>query len=92
MCKVLNLSYREGFVKNRYIANIHHARPRSETEDCKKIKHDKLNLLEECSLVDDSIVRGTTSKELVKMAREAGAKEVYFASAAPPVIFSNVWD
>lgn len=99
--RILNLPYREGFIKNRYIARTF-IMPQEQHQD----KHPrsrsnairlKLNTIrsefdgKRVLLIDDSIVRGNTSKELVKMARDAGAIEVYFASAAPPVLFPNVY-
>ena len=94
IAKVMNISYREGFVRNRYIGRTfimpgHTVR--------KKSVRQKLNVMgtefkgKNVLIVDDSIVRGTTSREIVQMAREAGAKKVYFASAAPAVRFPNVY-
>ena len=86
--------YREGFVKNRYVGRTF-IMPGQETR--KKSVRQKLNAIgvefkgRNVLLVDDSIVRGTTSKEIVQMAREAGARKVYMASAAPPVRFPNVY-
>ncbi|WP_423599749.1 amidophosphoribosyltransferase [Roseateles sp. MS654] len=86
--------YREGFVKNRYVGRTF-IMPGQSTR--KKSVRQKLNAIglefkgRNVLLVDDSIVRGTTSKEIVQMAREAGAKKVYLASAAPPVRFPNVY-
>ena len=90
----LGVKYREGFIKNRYI-------PRTFIMPGQSIRRksvrQKLNAIElefmdkNVLLVDDSIVRGTTSKEIIQMAREAGARKVYFASAAPPVKFPNVY-
>jgi glutamine phosphoribosylpyrophosphate amidotransferase len=80
--------YREGFVKNRYVGRTF-IMPGQGVR--KKSVRQKLNAIEvefkgrNVLLVDDSIVRGTTSKEIVQMARDAGAKKVYLASAAPPV-------
>ena len=91
---ILNRPYREGFVKNRYIARTF-IMPGQEMR--RKTIRLKLNTIKSefkdknVLLVDDSIVRGTTSMELVQMAKEAGAKKVYFASAAPPVRYSNVY-
>ena len=90
----LNLPYREGFVKNRYIGRTF-IMPGQATR--RKSVRQKLNAIAQefrgknVMLVDDSIVRGTTSKEIIQMAREAGAKKVYFASASPPVRFPNVY-
>src|SRR5471032_2973805 len=90
----LNLPYREGFIKNRYIGRTF-IMPGQGMR--KKSVRQKLNAIgmalkgKNVMLVDDSIVRGTTSREIVQMAREAGAKRVIFASAAPPVIFPNVY-
>ncbi|MEM6998455.1 MAG: amidophosphoribosyltransferase [Pseudomonadota bacterium] len=90
----LGVVYREGFVKNRYIPRTFIMPGQSIR---KKSVRQKLNAIElefkgkNVLLVDDSIVRGTTSKEIVQMAREAGAKQVYVASAAPPVRFPNVY-
>jgi amidophosphoribosyltransferase len=94
LAKVLGLEYREGFVKNRYIGRTfimpgHAVRRKSVRQKLNAINQEfrGKNVL----LVDDSIVRGTTSREIVQMAREAGARRVYFASAAPPVRHANVY-
>ena len=86
--------YREGFVKNRYVGRTF-IMPGQAVR--KKSVRQKLNAIgvefkdRNVLLVDDSIVRGTTSQEIVQMARDAGAKKVYLASAAPPVRFPNVY-
>ncbi len=90
----LGKPYREGFVKNRYVGRTF-IMPGQAVR--KKSVRQKLNAIgmefkgRNVLLVDDSIVRGTTSKEIVQMAREAGARKVYLASAAPPVRFPNVY-
>ena len=90
----LGVPYREGFVKNRYIGRTF-IMPGQSTR--KKSVRQKLNTVSQefkgrrVLLVDDSVVRGTTSREIVEMARAAGALKVYFASAAPPVRYPNVY-
>jgi len=90
----LDLKYREGFIKNRYIGRTFIMPGQAER---RKSVRQKLNAIDvefrgkNVLLVDDSIVRGTTSMQIIQMAREAGAKKVYFASAAPPVRFPNVY-
>jgi amidophosphoribosyltransferase len=90
----LNLEYREGFIKNRYIGRTF-MMPGQAVR--KKSVRQKLNAIgsefkgKSVLLVDDSIVRGTTSREIVQMARESGARRVIFASAAPPVKYPNVY-
>ena len=90
----MGLKYREGLVKNNYIGRTF-IMPGQQKR--KKSVRQKLNAIDlefkdkNILLVDDSIVRGTTSKEIVQMAREAGAKNVYFASAAPEVLYPNVY-
>ncbi|GAB3405059.1 amidophosphoribosyltransferase [Massilia agilis] len=90
----LGVEYREGFIKNRYIGRTFIMPGQGQR---RKSVRQKLNAIpsefkgKNVLLVDDSIVRGTTSREIVQMAREAGARKVIFASAAPPVIFPNVY-
>jgi len=90
----LGVKYREGFIKNRYIGRTF-IMPGQAIR--RKSVRQKLNAIgmefkgKNVLLVDDSIVRGTTSREIIMMAREAGAKKVYFASASPPVRFPNVY-
>lgn len=90
----LGVKFREGFVKNRYIGRTF-IMPGQ--EERKKSVKQKLNPIElefegrNVLLVDDSIVRGTTCQQIIEMARQAGAKKVYFASAAPPVRYPNVY-
>ena len=90
----LGIPYREGFVKNRYIGRTF-IMPYQ--EERKKSVRRKLNILDlefdgkNVLLVDDSIVRGTTSKKIIEMARDAGAKKVYFASAAPAIKYQNLY-
>src|SRR6187401_1106852 len=90
----LDVKYREGFVKNRYVGRTF-IMPGQEQRS--KSVRSKLNAIDlefrnkNVLLVDDSIVRGTTSAQIIDLAREAGAKRVYFASAAPPVKYPNVY-
>ncbi len=94
LAQLLGLPYREGFVKNRYVGRTF-IMPGQAVR--KKSVRQKLNAIasefkgRNVLLVDDSIVRGTTSREIVQMARDAGARKVYMASAAPPVRYPNVY-
>jgi amidophosphoribosyltransferase len=90
----LDVKYREGFIKNRYIGRTfimpgQHLRNKSVRQKLNAIDLEfrKKNVL----IVDDSIVRGTTSQKIIQMAREAGARKVYFASASPPVRYPNIY-
>lgn len=90
----LGIDFREGFVKNRYVGRTFIM---PDQQQRRKSVRQKLNAMgiefrgKNVMLVDDSIVRGTTSREIVQMAREAGANKIYFASAAPPVRYPNVY-
>lgn len=92
--QALNIPYREGFVKNRYVGRTF-IMPGQQTR--RKNVRRKLNAMamefegKTVMLIDDSIVRGTTSKEIIQMARDAGAKAVIMASCAPPIRFPNVF-
>lgn len=94
LARRMEIKFREGFVKNRYIGRTFIMPGQSLR---RKSVRQKLNTIplefkgKNVLLVDDSIVRGTTSKEIIQMARDAGAKKVYFASAAPAVRFPNVY-
>jgi len=94
LANLLGLKYREGFIKNRYIGRTFIMPGQAER---RKSVRQKLNAIDlefrgkNVLLVDDSIVRGTTSRQIIQMAREAGAKKVYFASAVPPVRYANVY-
>ncbi len=94
IANVLGVKYREGFIKNRYVGRTF-IMP-GQGERMKSVRR-KLNPIplefkgRVVLLVDDSIVRGTTSQQIVQMARDAGAKKVYLASAAPPVRHPNIY-
>ena len=94
LAHLLGIPYREGFVKNRYVGRTFIMPGQSVR---KKSVRQKLNVIasefkgRNVLLVDDSIVRGTTSREIVQKARDAGANKVYFASAAPEIRFPNVY-
>ncbi|MFC5339041.1 amidophosphoribosyltransferase [Leucobacter denitrificans] len=94
LARKLGVEYREGFFKNRYVGRTFIMPGQSVR---KKSVRQKLNAMsvefkgKDVLLVDDSIVRGTTSREIVEMARAAGARSVIFASAAPPVLFPHVY-
>ncbi len=94
MANDLGVKFREGFIKNRYIGRTF-IMPGQQMRQ--KSVRQKLNPIglefngKNVLLVDDSVVRGTTSQQIIQMARDAGAKKVYFASAAPPVRFPNVY-
>ena len=94
LAHLLGIPYREGFVKNRYVGRTFIMPGQAARE---KSVRQKLNAIgsefkgRNVLLVDDSIVRGTTSREIVQMARDAGANKVYLASAAPPVRYPNVY-
>jgi len=90
----LGVKYREGFVKNRYIGRTFIMPGQAERVQSVRRKLNAIDLEfrnKNVLLVDDSIVRGTTSRQIIKLAREAGARKVYFASAAPPVRYPNVY-
>jgi len=90
----LGVKYREGFIKNRYIGRTF-IMPGQQQR--KKSVRQKLNAIDlefrgkNVMLVDDSVVRGTTSQQIIQMARDAGARNVFFASASPPVRYPNVY-
>lgn len=90
----LGVKYREGFIKNRYIGRTFIMPGQAERAQSVRRKLNAISLEfrnKNVLLVDDSIVRGTTSQQIIKLAREAGANKVYFASAAPPVRYPNVY-
>jgi len=94
MAMTLDVSYREGFIKNRYIGRTFIMPGQGKRTKSVRQKLNPIDLEfkgKNVMLVDDSIVRGTTSKEIVQMVRDSGAKNVYFASASPPVRFPNIY-
>ncbi|OGO93787.1 MAG: amidophosphoribosyltransferase [Coxiella sp. RIFCSPHIGHO2_12_FULL_44_14] len=94
LAQYLHIPYSEGFIKNRYIGRTFIMPGQKIRQNSVRLKLNAIDLEfagKRVLLVDDSIVRGTTSREIIQMAREAGAKKVYFASAAPEVRYPNVY-
>jgi amidophosphoribosyltransferase len=94
MARILDKPYRQGFVKNRYVGRtfIMPGQHQRRSAVRRKLNANRAEFRgKNVLLVDDSIVRGTTSEQIIEMAREAGAKKVYLASAAPEIRFPNVY-
>ena len=94
LAHTIGVKYREGFIKNRYFDRTFIMPQQAQRKYSVRHKLNAMNLEFENKnvlLVDDSIVRGTTAKQIVRRAREAGARSVYLASAAPPVRYPNVY-
>ncbi|HEY2340407.1 MAG TPA: amidophosphoribosyltransferase, partial [Steroidobacteraceae bacterium] len=94
LANMLGVKYREGFIKNRYIGRTFIMPGQKQRSQSVRQKLNAIDLEfhgKNVLLVDDSIVRGTTSRQIVQMARDVGANKVYFASAAPPVKYPNVY-
>jgi amidophosphoribosyltransferase len=94
IARILNVPYHEGFVKNRYIARTFLLPGQECREKTVRLKLNTIPSLfknKNVLIVDDSIVRGTTSKQIVQLARQSGAKKIYFASASPPVLYPNIY-
>ncbi len=94
VAQLLGVKYREGFIKNRYIGRTFIMPGQDQRQKSVRSKLNPIDLEfrgKNVMLVDDSIVRGTTSAQIIEVAREAGASKVYFASAAPPVRYPNVY-
>lgn len=95
LAELLGIPYREGFIKNRYIARTFIMSNHQDNNHRSKMVKMKLNTItsefkdKNVLIVDDSIVRGTTSRELVRLAKEAGAKKIWLSSAAPPIRYPN---
>lgn len=90
----MNIPYREGFIKNRYIARTFILPGQESREKTVRLKLNTIPSIfknNNVLIVDDSIVRGTTSKQIVQLAKQAGSKRIYFASASPPVLYPNVY-
>jgi amidophosphoribosyltransferase len=90
----LGVKYREGFIKNRYIGRTFIMPGQEQRRQSVRRKLNAIDLEfrnQNVLLVDDSVVRGTTSKQIIEMARDAGARRVYFAAASPPVRYPNVY-
>jgi amidophosphoribosyltransferase len=88
------VKYREGFIKNRYIGRTFIMPGQEQRRQSVRRKLNAIDLEfrgQNVLLVDDSVVRGTTSKQIIEMARDAGARRVYFAAASPPVRYPNVY-
>ena len=94
IARCMNIPYREGFIKNRYIARTFILPGQESREKTVRLKLNTIPSIfknKNVLIVDDSIVRGTTSKQIIQLAKQAGSKRVYFASASPPVLYPNVY-
>jgi len=94
LANILGVKYREGFIKNRYIGRTFIMPGQQQRKQSVRQKLNAIDLEfkeKNVMLVDDSIVRGTTSEQIIQMARDAGARQVFFASASPPVRYPNVY-
>ena len=94
IAEYMNIPYREGFIKNRYIARTFILPGQESREKTVRLKLNVISSIfknKNVLIVDDSIVRGTTSKQIVQLAKQAGSKRVYFASASPAVLYPNIY-